>query len=181
MSNKQRVLNKVKELVEAGNICYPKAKVDYDNIEIRFSLRGSSTAGTAFVDNGNNYMRLKFHPKLMDKDVDGYIEQVVAHEVAHIFQKRLYPHSQSHGREFKAIARTLGDNGLSYHTLDVKGVGMPKKRFVYSCPTCNKEYQLTTYRHNLQQSFERNGAGRYTICSKCRTRLNWTGQQKTIY
>jgi SprT protein len=176
MSNKQKVLNEVKRLIELGNSKFSRGKINFNKIEIRFTLWGK-VAGKACYINDND-ITLWFHPQLMERNINEYIRQTVGHEVAHLFQKKLYPLSNPHGQEFKRVARALGNSGLRCHTLDTSGIGKAKKRYEYRCPKCGKIYMITPYKHNRQQDKNIcNGKYIYSkyICSKDRTRIIWTG------
>ena len=72
MTNKQAVLNKVKELINEVNTVFPHSKLDYSDIDIRFTLRGK-TAGKACT---KPYFGLRFHPQLMERDLNGYMSTV---------------------------------------------------------------------------------------------------------
>ena len=174
MTHKQAVLKRVKKLLEEGNSLFPNARIAYSEIEFKFTLRGK-VAGKArtYPDFG-----LYFHPQLMERDIEDYMS-TVEHEVAHLYQRKLYPNSKPHGREFKHVARKLGNDGSRKHNMDTTGIGRPKKRFAYSCQNnCNGEYLLTEYKHNIQQIKSKN---RYYTCRFCGKRLEFTGVEKTIY
>jgi SprT protein len=178
MSNRQKVLNEVKRLIELGNLQFPTAKINYNDIEIRFTLYGKS-AGRAGIDRITGKQTLWFHPQLMERDINEYIKQTVAHEVAHLYKFLLYPSiGTNHGREFKYIAHKLGNDGSRCHTLDTKGIGRPKQRYEYRCPKCGKTYMLTSYKHNRQQD-KSIYSGKY-ICPKDRARIVWTGNVTVV-
>ena len=164
MSDKSKVKSEVKRLIELGNSIYLDHPIPYNNIEFRFTLRGY-TAGKAHYISDNS-IRLWFHPQLMAQDLTEYIKQVCAHEVAHLYQRKIYPNSKPHGREFKDIAHVLGDNGSRCHTLDTTQVRQHRtvKRYVYYCPKCYKEYLLTIRKHNTMITYNQYNSGRYYVC-----------------
>lgn len=170
MTPKQTVKNKVKELLKLGNTLFPHAQIDYNELTIKFSLWGSTTLGKASY----SQRTLWFHPKMMERDINAYIKDTVAHEVAHLYQKKMYPRSSSHGWEFKYVARKLGDSGDRCSKLDTSGLGRTKTRYIYKCPLCGKEYKLTKYKHDKQQQRVKTPYG-YT-CGVCNKKLEYSGK-----
>lgn len=159
--NQTAVVNKLEKLFDYGNKLFPTAKLKLDEFDVRFTLRGA-TAGKA------NYSKRKlwFHPEIMKRNPKQY-EQTIIHEVAHLYQRKLYPTSKPHGNEWKRIARKLGYNGKRCHNYDTSGLGRVKTRYIYECAECAMTYKLTTHKH--KQSY------RYR-CGKCRGRLQFTGE-----
>jgi len=177
MNHRQAVLNKVKELLSLGNKQFHNAQIRMHEVEVKFILRGK-VAGKAQT---SPHLRLSFHPQLMERDIEGYMS-TVEHEVAHLFQRKLYPTSKPHGREFKMVARKLGNDGSRCHNHDTTGIGRAKQRFIYECKNgCNKEYMLTAYKHNIQQTSLAYGSGRFYLCPRCKSKLYWTGDETIIH
>ena len=165
MTGKQQVKNAVKELIAKGNTLFPRGKINYNELDIRFSLYGSSRVGYA-----NWYKRrLSFHKILAETNTKEYIKDTVIHEVSHLFQKNIYPYSKPHGREFQRICKALGGNGNRTSNQNTKGMGRMKRRYIYTCPRCGKEIKLTTYKHNEEQR----GTSCY-LCKTCRVKIKYT-------
>ena len=176
MNHKQQVLNKVKELLSVGNREFYNAQIRMSDIDIKFTLRGK-VAGKARTSPN---MVLWFHPQFMERDIEGYMS-TVEHEVAHLYQRRLYPTSKPHGWEFKMVARKLGNDGSRCHNHDTTGIGRPKQRFVYECKNgCNRTYELTKYKHDIQQGSLARNSGRFYLCARCRSKLYWTGAEMMV-
>jgi SprT protein len=179
MTNKQveKILTKaVKDTIKLGNSAFPNYQIDFDKIEIRFTLRGT-TGGRAGIHNG--HLTVWLHPELAKRDIDDYIQQVIKHEIAHLYQRKMYPRSQPHGRQFKYICRQLGDSGKRTHNLNTKGLKQERKltRYIYECPQCGREYGFTNAKHKKQNSYikyDRTGNSGY-ICNRCGIRLKFTG------
>ena len=159
--NQTAVMNKLEKLFDYGNQLFPTGKLKLDDFDVRFTLRGA-TAGKA------NYSKrtLWFHPEIMKRNSDEY-EQTIIHEVAHLYQRKLYPTSNPHGREWKRIARKLGYTGERCHSYDTSGLGRVKTRYIYKCKECGMEYKLTKHKHQH--------AWRYA-CGKCMNKLQFTGE-----
>ena len=179
MNRQKQVINEVKRIIELGNSIWQQHQIQFNNIEIRFTLRGK-TAGRARYVNDNS-MILWLHPQLIEHNVEEYIKQTVAHEIAHLFQRKMYPRSKPHGLEFKTIARRLGNSGARCHTMNTKNVGNLKKRFVYQCDDQCRPYSLTSYKHRQQQQDIKNHPNRNIgyIC-KCGKRIYFTGKINLI-
>ena len=171
MNHKQMVLNKVKQLLSIGNREFYNAQIRMSDIDIKFTLRGK-VAGRA--QTSPNFI-LWFHPQLMERDINEYMS-VVEHEVAHLYQRRLYPTSKPHGWQFKMVARKFGNDGSRCHNMDISGLGRRGRRFIYECKNgCSRTYELTKYKHEIQQDSLSCGSGRLYLCARCRSKLYWTG------
>lgn len=176
MPNKQTIVkNKAKEIIKLGNSLFPVGYINPDKVEFRFTLYGKVAGKACYDKNGKS--TLWFHPALIERDMESYLEQTVAHEVAHLFQRKIYPYSKPHGREFKSIARKLGDDGSRCHSLDTKGIGKLKTRYLYKCK-CGTEFKFTKNKHTKQLTYIRYDSKGNTgyICRKCRNRMTWTGE-----
>lgn len=114
-----------------------------------------------------------------DKFLTEYINQTCAHEVAHLYQSKIYPNSKPHGTEFKQIAISLGDrdNGSRCHTLDITQVKQHRTvtRYIYYCPKCHEKHFLTLRNHNTMITYEEYKSGRYYVCSIHRIPLEFSG------
>lgn len=176
MTVQTEIRKAVKELIEKGNDLFPTAKLNYNSIEIRFSLYGKSRTGYAWYNyDGNGNSILNFHPAVAQQNPQAYIDQTVSHEVSHLFQSKLYPTSKPHGREFQRVAQKLGNSGRrcsSYNMSQIKGKA--KKRFVYTCDCMT--HKVTKQKHDKLQMMP----WRYT-CTRCHSDLRWTGKEITVY
>ena len=170
MTGKQQVRQAVKELIVKGNELFPRGKIKYNELEIRFSLYGASRLGYA----NWSKRKLNFHKVLAETNTDEYIGDTVIHEVAHLYQRHIYPYSKSHGREFKRICKALGGNGSTTSNMNVKGLGKMKTRYIYECPVCGAQVNLTQYKHNKQEQTRRYV---HSKCNRYCEPLVWTGNK----
>ncbi len=115
MNNQILVLNRIEEcysiLEQKFDLSFPRPN------DVLFNIRGHTVAGKAFC--GKN--ELHFNQKLLDNNVEKFIETNVAHEVAHLVTSALYPYTRGgevflgckrpakpHGWEWKSIMGVLG-------------------------------------------------------------------------
>jgi predicted SprT family Zn-dependent metalloprotease len=105
--------------------------------------------------------------------------QLVAHEVAHLYQFKYYnyPGVQGHGREFRMIMKFLGFSGnakvdttgeaKAYYEATVKAATRKPKtktRHVYLSADTKQEVFLTTQQHRKEQAhIQVHGRGRFTF------------------
>ena len=179
--SKASTINKIKailteetrRIVKEANSFYFLHKIDFDDIEIRYTLRGTTAGRAQYLH--SNKMKLWYHPELAERDLDNYIVQTLYHEIAHLYTFKMYPSSKPHGIEFKQICRAIGGNGRRTHNLDTEGIRQQKtiRRFIYGCPACGKKYELTTHKHNRQSHFIKSNpdSNQGYICRVCRVRL----------
>lgn len=83
---------------------------------IEFSTKKSKVAAFAFYSGKVEYTLSYFctHQELKE------LEQIVAHEVAHIVQFRVFPKAkQAHGTEFRSILEFAGYKPDTYHKFSV--------------------------------------------------------------
>ncbi len=108
--------------------------------------------------------RVSFHTVLAARAGDSFFD-VVAHEVAHIVTRRLYPQArQSHGPEFRYVCCRLGGSGKTRHTIDTTGLRLKTvTRHVLKCEACNYEYQVTHQKLKKIESLPKMLCG----CTKC--------------
>jgi predicted SprT family Zn-dependent metalloprotease len=89
------------------------------------------------------------------ENVDAFIERTVAHEVAHLMTRELFPNAkQHHGPEFRSIMKTYGVDPSTYHKYDVSSVMKNntfklKELFVYTCSCPGNKFKLSKRLHNL--------------------------------
>ena len=165
--------NETRRIVNDANSIYQGSEIDFDNIEIRHTLRGTTAGKALYIS--DNIMKLWYHPEMAEKDLDDYIIQTLYHEIAHLYTRKLYPRAKPHGIEFRQICRMIGGNGRRTHTLKTQGLKQQKtiKRFIYSCPSCGKEYGFTPQKHKRQAHFIKSDpdSNQGYICRICRVRL----------
>ena len=118
-----------------------------------FNQRGKS-AGTAHLQRNI----IKFNAILFKQNKEVFINQVVAHEVAHIIAYQQYGKVRPHGREWQHIMEVIFNcPATTTHSLDISDV--IGKQFSYQC-LCST-HQLTIRRHNKILK------GTQYLCKKC--------------
>lgn len=151
--------------------CFLQAEDYFDCTIVRpkiaFDIRGQD-AGRAYFSVGRLTKRktqLKFNEILLHENEDSFLENVVAHECAHLVAYDIYgSRIKPHGKEWKSIMCNLyGLEPAVRHHLDVSGVS--NKPFVYRCACIDKEIRIGKRQHsNIQKS------DRY-ICNECKKGL----------
>jgi SprT protein len=138
-----------------------------------FSLRGRCAGQARVEKNGATHLRINL--QLLAENLDDYLSQTIAHEVAHLVvnwqarKMRLQP--RPHGNEWQAVM--LDCFGLepkrchSYQTTPARVVPRP---FLYTCGC--REHRLTSIMHN------RIGRSYQALCKACRTPLRFVSRKK---
>lgn len=87
-----------------------------DQPPILYEIKAKSGAGFAYYSGKVKY-NLAYFCTVEDKQE---LEQIVAHELAHIVQYRCFPRAkQAHGTEFRTILALAGYKTDTYHRMDV--------------------------------------------------------------
>ena len=132
---------------------------------VNFNQRGK-IAGTAHLQK----WELRFNPVLLAENPDAFLNEVVAHEVAHLVVFKLFGRVRPHGREWQLImTEVFKVTPRTTHNFNVSSVA--GTTYLYHCP-CS-EYPLTIRRHNKVNR----GQASYH-CRKCKQPLQFkTGTQ----
>lgn len=139
----QRVLETTSSYIQRASSLFDIACV---KIPVSFDLRGRS-AGMYQVR--GKVKRIRYNPWIFSLHYEANLRETVPHEVAHYVADQLFGLSniQPHGKEWRAIMRTLGVEPRATADFDLTGVPVRRqRRHRYRC-SC-REYQLTTSRHN---------------------------------
>ncbi len=125
---------------------------------IEYDLKGR-TAGWAI---GGHTIRLNID--LLYTNTEQMLNQTVPHEVCHIAQHQLYPHSKSHGREWQHLMRLLGLTPNRCHQYEVQTQRKHDRPHTYKCtnPHCGYSYKITRGMHAKIKM------GSKRVCGKCR-------------
>lgn len=160
---KQKALAAVRRAEERARQFYairlPSAALD-------FSLRGRC-AGQARVEKmGATLLRINL--QLLAENLDDYLSQTIAHEVAHLVvywtarKKRLQP--RPHGTEWRSVMREcFGLEPKRCHSYRTSPARVVPRPFLYTC-SC-REHRLTSIMHN------KIGRNCQALCKACRTPL----------
>lgn len=150
-----------KALQVKGEDCFLLAECFFDRPfkrpEYLFNQRGKS-AGTAHLQRNI----IKFNPILFAQNKNEFMEQVVAHEVAHLIVYQQYGKVRPHGKEWQHVMLNVFNcPPLTTHSLDIKDV--LGKQFSYQC-LCTT-HQLSIRRHNKVLK------GAKYLCKRCKGEL----------
>ena len=183
MNNNQFTENEVKELIvlqskdifEKANNIFSDNQILFRHVSILFNLKGC-VAGRAY---SRIPYKIKFNLVLAKNNLDDFLINVVGHEIAHLYQRKKYPYSKPHGREFKNVMRLLGYNPSRCHSYDTSKVKQKRKivRYVYecTCPINSKTHYhyMTRKRHEqIQTQVEYHGRGLF-YCKTCHSFLKY--------
>lgn len=129
--------------------------------EVSLRLRGQK-AGVAHLQEN----LLRFNGKLYQENQQHFLQQTVAHEVAHLIAHQMFgPRIRPHGPEWQDIMR--GVYGLvaeRCHQYNVETTA--RTEYVYSCACpMDNVFPFTGRRHALAEK------GRRYICKRCRSTL----------
>jgi len=156
------------KIVDKVQWCFEQTKSLLSNPDMpkmEWNLRG---AAAGKYKHGGSYGRLGclcWHPKLVVRNEENYIEQTVPHEVAHYIVRQVWGDVQSHGTEWKQVMKMYGLTPERTHSYDVSGIKQDRSPFVYNCGC--REIKVGHKRHNKIQR------GRNYICILCKSRLSF--------
>lgn len=138
------------------------------DVRVRLDLKGRARGTAQRHEQGGYLIRLNL--AVWDQVGDRYA-QTIAHEYAHVvcfaslaagrIPARGY---RPHGAAWKAVMRRLGyadDKASDYGPLEVVKARRTR-RFVYGCPSCGHQYDVTKGQHEKAAT----GRARYR-CTKC--------------
>jgi len=168
MCNRTLVINRIEECFA---IAEQRWNTTFQKPRVRFDKRGT-TAGTA---HGSKW-ELNFNMVLLNENVEHFVKQTVAHEVAHLIDHQVYDsHAvrydnigrrkkrSPHGANWKRIMTVLGVPADRCHNMDVSNARVSRcksETFDYKCTCCQKVLPMGKIRHNKQQS----GKTKYRHC-----------------
>ncbi len=135
---------------------------------ILLNLKGES-AGQAWPEK----KLLRFNPVLLRENKVHFLEQTVAHEVAHLLAHELFgSRIRAHGKEWQSIMiRVFGLSADRCHSYDT--ARSARRSFIYSCQCSDRTTALSTTRHN------RASKGIVYLCTTCRSPLEFVEKIQT--
>ena len=151
--------------------CYQQAEAffhrRFSRPEVSLKLRGQK-AGVAHLQEN----RLRFNSQLYRENHEDFLQQTVAHEVAHLIAHQMFgPRIKPHGEEWQLIMREvyglLPNRCHSYAVQRRAGA-----RYLYRCQCPAQEFAFSAQRHALVNK------GRRYLCRRCRATLVFSGQQR---
>ena len=132
--------------------------------EVSFDLRGQA-AGQMQVR--GRQVRLRFNAVLLQRDFDQFLEEVVAHELAHaVVHWRYGGRVKPHGPQWREVMTLFGVTPKRCHDYEDLRPVRRLQRYRYRCGC--REHQLTAIRHRRIQRGERE-----YLCKSCGHRLTW--------
>lgn len=128
---------------------------------IGFNQRGK-VAGVAYLER----WEIRLNPILLVENSDQFIDEVIAHEYAHLLVFALFGKVQPHGKEWQMMmTEIMGLPANRTHTFNTdNSVTRKYQHFTYRCQC--KEHALTSIRHNRIQA----GKAQYH-CKSCGSSL----------
>ncbi len=149
---KEQITQKVAACIELANQTFNQ---DFTQPSLRFDIRGK-TAGMALL----NQWQLRFNPVLLNENPNGFLQEVVQHEISHLLVYALYGKVRPHGKEWQNMMQNLFSLPPTVrHNFDISSV--EGRTFLYHC-LCS-EIRLSVRRHNKIQKNQ----ARY-LCKSCR-------------
>lgn len=160
MCNQTLVRQRVEECFQIAERAYNR---EFKRPCVLFTKRGTS-AGTA------SYSRcqLNFNMVLLNENMEHFIKQTVAHEVAHLVCNEVHgtgsvqfdsmgrrKKRSPHGRQWKTVMMTLGvpaDRCHSYNVSNAKVNRRKSKTYTYHCTGCKRDLEMGAIRHKKQQT-----------------------------
>ncbi|MDT0594021.1 SprT family zinc-dependent metalloprotease [Glaciecola petra] len=130
---------------------------------IELGQRGK-VAGSAHLQHN----LIKLNTLLFEQNKQYFLDEVIAHELAHILVYQLYGPTKPHGKEWQHIMRSVFERiPHTKHGLDISNIGI--KQVAYKCG-CDTVY-LSMTRHNKIIK----GKQQY-VCKKCRQTLRQSSE-----
>jgi SprT protein len=140
---------------------------------IAFTLKGA-VAGTATYQK----QLINYNMGLYRENKDGYYNRTIPHEIAHLFNFRMYVERTGswgrrlmpHGIEWKQIMRIMGVDHKRCHSYKVEKVRRVSKDYIYKC-SC-REHHVSSIVHNRIEK------GKFYKCNLCSSRLSYVGKKE---
>lgn len=140
-----------------------------------FDLRGK-TAGKAWTARkgagaaGQAVLHVQLNSVLFQENVQGFLQDTIPHEVAHLVTRRLYGRAvASHGPEWQHVMRTLGVSPERTHSYDVSNSAVASRLYRFSCACRTFELTPRKLRSALQG---------LRACRQCKTPLTYAGEAR---
>jgi len=140
-----------------------------------FDLRGK-TAGKAWTARkgtgpaGQPVLHVQLNSVLFQENVQGFLQDTIPHEVAHLVTRRLYGRAvASHGPEWQHVMRTLGVSPERTHNYDVSNSAVASRLYRFSCACRTFELTPRKLRSALQG---------LRACRQCKTPLSYAGEAR---
>lgn len=114
---------------------------------------------------------IRFNMDLLLKNKEDFINETVAHEVAHLVTAVIDKSSRPHGATWIAVMKLFGiANPRIYHDYEVAPVKRRKKPYLYKCSCRTHRFTKQKHRHAM--------SGISYTCLDCKGRLYYEGEEK---
>jgi len=107
---------------------------------LEFPVMRGATVGDAERDG----TQIRISTYWLFKETKDMLEGTVPHELCHWFVDHHYKNAKGHGREWKAVMRSLGLDPKRCHSYDMSQI----HPYQYDCPKCGHTYWFSKRRHN---------------------------------
>lgn len=148
-----------------------RARARLPTVQVRCDLTGQSAGQARWLGTGEVHIR--YNLALARQQPAVFLDEVVAHEVAHVVTQACYGRVRPHGTEWRQVMTFFGfPEPQRCHRFDTSTVAVRRQqRWRYRCGC--REHALTTVRHRRLQA----GTQRYQ-CRACAQPLVWTGESE---
>jgi len=168
---KELVILQTQDIIEKFNNHFSDHKIPLEKITILFNLKGC-VAGIAY--GLSNPKKLRYNLQLATENLNDFLENTIPHEITHLYQRKIYPNSKPHGKEFKFIGQSLGYNLSRCHSYDVSTVKRKTIKYLYVCD-CGLNHWVTKRKHEKMQAQIYYHNHTLFYCTKCKGYLQFTG------
>ena len=132
--------------------------------EVTFNVKGSD-GGQAFVESN----RIELNMVLFRENFDYLIDQVIPHEICHVWTVQLSLGGKPHGREWQSLMRRMGVPPIPCHNMNVEAAVSKTGHFSYRC-LCNTGNMVSLEMHRRIQS-----EPEVYRCDRCDQQFVYTG------
>lgn len=126
---------------------------------VSYDLRGRAAGQAIWPAN-----RIRLNWALLESNLPAFLENVIPHELCHLWHRQLGVVDRPHGRFWQELMRRMGAEPSRCHDFKVEEGGRQQRQFQYQCQ-CST-HSLSARRHNRVLQ----GAATYQ-CRRCRSRL----------
>jgi SprT protein len=156
------IKREAEKIFDHYNGIFPNAQIKMSDINFKFNLKGR-VAGKSFYQ----MRQLSFNLFYANDNITDFLNRTVPHEIAHLYQTKMYPDSKPHGSEWRMVMQSGGYSAIRCHSYNSNA--LPKKvnrkskeLFQYGCGCRNKIFELSKNRHGRILN------GSKYSCKKCK-------------
>ena len=168
---KELIVIQTREVIEKFNNHFLDHQIPIEQLTILFNLKGC-TAGQGFFYE----KKLRYNLQLAKENLNDFLENMIPHEIVHLYQKRIYPKCKTHGKEFYLIGQTLGYNLNRCHSYDTTNVKRKRTKYLYKCDCNLDRWWVSKRKHNQMQTQVKYHNHTLFSCSVCKGYFKFTGE-----